>query len=67
MRRCEQIWYKAKHATDDNINNMAHAFYMLDNKAYRHTLRICNAYCFSTTKIMRTSINIKLYVQYLIT
>jgi len=32
--------------TDDNIHR-AHAFCMLDDKGYKHTLRICNIYCYS--------------------
>ena len=32
-------------ATDDNL---AHAHCMLDTKGYKHTLKICNTYCFST-------------------
>ena len=39
----------ARQATDDNT---AHAHYMLDNWGYRHTLRICNAHCFSTTTMV---------------
>jgi hypothetical protein len=35
---------RARQATDDN---MAHAYCMLDNYGYRHTLRICNTYCFA--------------------
>jgi len=34
--------------------NMAHAHCMLDNLDYKHTLRICNTYCFSNaTKVAR--------------
>jgi hypothetical protein len=34
---------------------MAHAYCMLDNKGYRHALRISNNYCFSTeTLVTRT-------------
>jgi len=36
----------AGHATDDN---MAHAVCFLWNSGYKHTLSLCNAYCFSTT------------------
>ena len=34
---------RAEQATDDNT---AHAHCMLDIKGYRHTLTICNTYCF---------------------
>jgi hypothetical protein len=34
-----------------------------DNYGYRHTLRICNTYCFSTaTMVTRTGLNVTLYV-----
>ena len=29
--------------------NMVHAHCVLDTEGYKHTLGICNAYCFSTT------------------
>ena len=37
---------RARQATDGNI---AHAHCMLDTWGYKHTLRICNTYYFSTT------------------
>jgi len=37
---------RAGQATDDNTTQ---ALYMLDTKVYKHTPRICNIYCFSTT------------------
>jgi hypothetical protein len=40
---------RAGRATDDN---MAHGHYMMDTEGYRHTLRICNTYCFSTATVM---------------
>jgi len=44
---------RARLATDDNV---AHAQCMLDTKGYKHTLRICNIYCFWTaTVVTRTS------------
>ena len=48
----------AGQATHDNIT-LAHALFMLNNKGYRHTLRICNTFCFSTAKMVtRTPVNI---------
>jgi len=42
-------------------DNVAHAYCMLDAKGYKHTLRICNAYCFSTeTVVARKSLNVTL-------
>ena len=32
-------------ATDDN---MEHAHFRLGTEGYKHTLRLCNSYCFST-------------------
>ena len=46
--------------------NMAHVLCMLDTQGYRHTLRICNIYCFPTAKIVtRTGLNLTLYVPYI--
>ena len=43
--------------------NMMHAHCMLNNYSYRHTLRICNTYCFSTlTLVTRTHLNFALYI-----
>jgi hypothetical protein len=51
---------RAGQATDDN---MAHALCMSNNYAYKHTLRICNTYCFSTaTTVARPRLNVTLYV-----
>jgi len=37
----------------------AHAHCMLHNEGYRHTLRICNSYCLSTTtKLTRTHVSV---------
>ena len=47
---------RAGQAWDDN---MAHARIMLDDKGCRHTLRICNTYCLSTTTMVaRTRLNV---------
>jgi hypothetical protein len=41
----------------------AHAFCMLDNWVCKHTLRICNSYCFPTaTMVGRTRRSVTLYV-----
>jgi hypothetical protein len=34
------------------IYNTAHALCMLDNESYKHSLRICNTYCFSTATVL---------------
>jgi hypothetical protein len=39
----------AGQATDDN---MAQAHWMQDTKSYKHALRICNNYCFSTATMV---------------
>jgi hypothetical protein len=51
---------RARGATDDNT---AHALCTLDTLGYKHTLRICNSYCFSTAAVItRTLLNATLYV-----
>ena len=51
---------RAGQATDDN---MAHAHCMLGTQAYKHKLRICNTYCYSTaTNVVGTRLNVTLYV-----
>jgi len=48
----------AGQAIDDNV---AHAHCGLDTKDYKHTLRICNTYCFSTaTVVERTRLSVTL-------
>jgi hypothetical protein len=56
---------RAGQATDDN---MARAYCMLDNEncththTHKHTLRICNTYCFSAeAMVARTRLNVTLY------
>jgi len=50
---------RAGQATDDNT---AHAPCMLDNKGYRHTVRMCNTPCFSTaTMVWGMRLNVTLY------
>jgi len=50
---------RAGQATDDN---MAHAHCMLDNSGYKHTLRVCNTCCFSTTSMVaRTRLSVTLH------
>jgi len=42
--------------------NKAHAHCMLDTQGYKHTLRICNVYCYSTTTMVaRTHLDVPLY------
>jgi hypothetical protein len=54
---------RAGDATNDNINT-TQAFNMLHNKGYKHTLRICNAYCFYTAIVVtRTRLSVTLYVR----
>jgi len=44
-RKCGKIWYSQ---TDHRWqHSTAHVHCTLDNQGYRHTLRICNIYCFS--------------------
>ena len=54
------MYCRAGQATDVN---MEHAHFMPDTKGYKHTLRICNTYCFSTaTVVTRKRLNVTLYV-----
>ena len=56
------MWKKYGRAAQATVDNTAHAHCMLDNKGYRHTLRICNIYCFTTaTVVTRTRLVIRLY------
>ena len=51
--RYSQTGYKSQY-------KRAHALYMLDNKGYRHILRICNVYFSSTTTVItRTRLDIR--------
>jgi hypothetical protein len=46
-------------ATQATDGNTAHALCMLDNYGYRHTLRICNNYCFSPAiMVAQTHLNV---------
>jgi len=50
----------AGHVTD---NNMAQAHCMLDTLGYKHILRICNVYCFSSAMMVAEKhLNVTLYV-----
>ena len=52
-----------RHYFRSGPRNMAHAYGTLDNQGCRHTLRICNAYCFSVaTMDKRTCLCGALYV-----
>jgi len=45
LRDNVEIYCRAGQATGDN---MTHALYFLDSIGFKHTLRICSTYCFST-------------------
>jgi hypothetical protein len=53
MRQCAKMWWKQ---TGHRLQyNTAYALFVLDTYGYRHTLIICNTYCFSTaTMVTRT-------------
>jgi len=49
--------------TETPDDNIAHAHCMLYTKGYKHTLTICNNYCFSTAKIFaQTRLSVTVYV-----
>jgi len=58
MRLCGKMWYnQTGHRWQYNT---AHAHVMLDNPGYKHTLRVCNTYSFSTaTVVTRTRLSVK--------
>jgi hypothetical protein len=52
-------------ATD---GHMTHARCMLDTQGYKHTLRICNIYCFTAAKMVsRNRLNVRFIRAFLIT
>jgi len=58
----ETMW---KHIVESGRlhDNMAHAHCMLNTSGYKHTLTICNTYCFYTANVVtRTHLNVTLYV-----
>jgi hypothetical protein len=60
MRQCGK-YGRVGQATDDNI-----IWRMRILCCYRHTLRICNNYCFSTaTMVNRMRLNVTLHAHYL--
>ena len=53
-RLCNSMW-KYSRARQATVDNMVHAYFVLNNKGYRHTLWVCNIYYFSTaTMVTRT-------------
>jgi hypothetical protein len=48
----EIMWKKYYRAGKAIADNMAQAHCMLDTYGYKHALRICNTYCFSTLKMV---------------
>jgi hypothetical protein len=59
----EIVWKKCCTAGDATDDNMAHAHCFLDTYSYKHTLRICDTYWFSTaTMVVRTRLTVPLYV-----
>ena len=57
---CEKKYCFADQATD---NNMAHAHCTLDTTGYKHTLKLCNTYYFSTaTTVARTRSYVTVYI-----
>ena len=61
LRLCGKIWYS--HTGHTWRCNTAHALCMLDKQCYRHALRICNTYCFSTAAVVTVMcLSVTLYV-----
>jgi hypothetical protein len=66
LRKSCHLWNKVEkygasgHATEGTT---AHALCMLDTQGYKHKIRICNSYCFSTaTMITGKRLNVTLYL-----
>jgi len=58
----EIMWKKYCRAGQATNDNMTHAHCMLDTYGYKYTLRLFNAYCFSTAAVAaRTRLNVTLY------
>jgi len=61
MGQYGKIWQS--HIAQSCQYNVVHALYMLDNHGYNFKFRICNTYCFSTTRLVtQTCFSILLYV-----
>ena len=61
FRKSCRLWDNVNKYILLDIHNMAHAHCTLDTWDYRHTLRICNSYCFSAkAMIARTRLNFHL-------
>ena len=65
LRKSHRLWDNVeKYWTAEQVSNdnMAHAYCMLCNYVCKHTLKICNAYCFSNvTMVVLTRHNVKLH------
>jgi len=65
-RKWDRLWDNVeKHGRVKTCHrwSMEYAHCMLDNKGYRHTLRICNTCCFFTSKVVtRAHLNTTLHV-----
>jgi len=71
FRRSCCLWSNVEkygRSEQDTDDNMALAHCMLDTKGYRHALRICNNYCFSTTTMVyeRASLLRHMYISCLV-
>jgi hypothetical protein len=65
---CDNVeeYSRAGQAVVDSNNTAAHVLCMLDNEDYRHTHRICNTCCFSTTTVVtRTRSTVTVHVRFL--
>jgi len=51
---CQMMWKNEMEPEGHRWQyNMAHTLFMLKYWGYRHTIRICNTYCFPTAKMVR--------------
>ena len=66
VRKSCRLWDNVeKNSTDGQItdDNVAHTHCRLNTRGYKHTLRICNTSCFTTTAVVKwTQFNVTFYV-----
>ena len=63
FRKSFRLWDTVEKYCRKTYENMAHAHCMLYNWGYKHTLKICNTYCLSTTTMVAWErLNVRLYV-----
>ena len=60
---CRLVWKNMVRAGQATNDNMAHACCMLNEWGYKHTLGICNSYCFSMATVFAWRLQLCLYMR----